>query len=72
MSDINDEPKMSELEIIQQYPNSNLLTNICKSFEDQELTLSATFMGKIIPIYNCNVIGNILENVFLNCFLTFI
>ena len=64
MSYINDEPKMSELEIIQQYPNSNLLTNICKSFEDQELTLSATFMGKIIPIYNCNVIGNILENVF--------
>ena len=38
MSDINHKPTMSELETIQQYPNSESLTNICKSFEEQEIT----------------------------------
>ena len=30
---------MSGLESIQQYPNSEILTNICKSFEEQEISL---------------------------------
>ena len=47
-----------------EYPNSELLTNICKSFENQDISLTVTFMGKCITICNCNVIGNILENVF--------
>ena len=46
------------------YDNSEVLTNICKSFEGQEMTLTATFMGKNIPISNCNAVGDILEDVF--------
>jgi hypothetical protein len=53
-----------ENENIEEYPNSKILINVCKSFEEQEITLTATFMGKIIPIYNCNAIGDILEDVF--------
>jgi len=49
---------------IQEYPNKEILVNLCKTFEEQEITLTATFMGKIIPIYNCNAVGNILEDVF--------
>ena len=55
---------MSDLQIIPQYPNSEMLTNICKSFEEQEISLTATFMGKIISISNCNAVGDILEDVF--------
>ena len=51
-------------ELIQQYPNSDILTNICKSFEEQEISLTVTFMGKSIPICNCNAVGDILEDVF--------
>lgn len=64
MSDIINEPTLSELETIQQYPNSELLTNVCKSFEDQELSLTATFMGKSSIICNCNATGDILEDLF--------
>lgn len=46
------------------YPNSNLLIDICKSFEEQEITILATFMGKNIPISNCNAVGDILEDIF--------
>ena len=55
---------MSGLESIQQYPNSEILTNICKSFEEQDISLTVTFMGKSIPICNCNAVGDILEDVF--------
>ena len=64
MSNVNDEVNMSELEIIQQYPNSELLTNVCKSFEEQEILLTVTFMGKNITICNCNAVGDILEDIF--------
>ena len=52
MSDINNHDNFSELETIQQYPNSEILTSVCKSFEEQEISLTVTFMGKIIPICN--------------------
>jgi hypothetical protein len=55
---------MNTLEIIQEYPNSEILRNICKSFEDNEILLTAIFMGKSITIYNCNAIGIILEDIF--------
>tara|TARA_B110000285_G_C15133411_1_gene625208 strand:- start:1717 stop:2421 length:705 start_codon:yes stop_codon:yes gene_type:complete len=64
MSDINNHSNFSELETIQQYPNSEILTSVCKSFEEQEISLTVTFMGKIIPICNCNAVGDILEDVF--------
>lgn len=63
-NNINHEFNMSELDIIQQYPNSEILINICKSFEEQEISLTVTFMGKNIPICNCNAVGDILEDVF--------
>lgn len=49
---------------IEEYPISEMLINVCKSFEDHEIELTANFMGRHIPIYNCNAVGNILENVF--------
>jgi len=55
---------MSKLEIIKNYQHSDLLINLCKSFEEQEILLTATFMGKSINICNCNVVGNILEDIF--------
>ena len=55
-----DEPKL----LIEQYPNTEALTNICKTFENQAITLTATFMGRAIPITNCNAMGDILENIF--------
>jgi hypothetical protein len=64
MNDILHEPNIAELEIIQEYPNTEMLINVCKSFEEQEVSLTATFMGKSIPIINCNAVGDILENVF--------
>lgn len=64
MSDINNHTNFSELETIQQYPNSEILTSVCKSFEEQEISLTVTFMGKTIPIYNCNALGDVLEDVF--------
>ena len=48
---------------IEEYPNNELLVNVCKTFEEQEIILTATFMGKIIQIYNCNAVGNIFENI---------
>ena len=64
MSEINNHTNFSELETIQQYPNSEILTSVCKSFEGQEISLTVTFMGKIIHICNCNAVGDILEDVF--------
>jgi len=49
---------------LEEYPNREILINICNSFEKQEITLTAIFMEKSIPIYNCNAIGNILEDIF--------
>ena len=49
---------------IQEYPNSEILINICKSFENQYITLIATYMEKSIPIYNCNAVGDILDDIF--------
>lgn len=60
--DINNDTKF--LKTIPQYPNSELLKQVCKSFENQEISLVATFMDKSIPIYNCNAVGDILEDVF--------
>jgi hypothetical protein len=64
MNDHNNDSIISKLETIQDYPNSHALDSVCKSFEDQEITLTATFMGKSITIYNCNAVGDILEDVF--------
>jgi len=49
---------------MEEYPNKEILIHLCKSFEDQELLLNATFMGKCSLIYNCNALGDILEDVF--------
>lgn len=46
------------------YPRSDLLVAVCKSFEEQEITIVATFMGKTIPISNCNAVGDLLEDIF--------
>lgn len=58
------EPTVLELEPVQQYANNEILTTICKSFEGQMITLTVTFMGKSIPICNCNAVGDILEDIF--------
>ena len=55
---------ISIMAIIQDYPNSEILKNICKSFEEQEISLTVTFMGRNIPICNCNAVGDILEDIF--------
>lgn len=52
----------------EEYPFKEKLIKLCKSFENQEITINATFMGKNIPIYNCNLIGNILEDIFYPLF----
>jgi hypothetical protein len=52
------------LENIEEYPNNEILVNLCKSFEEQEITLTAIFMGQNIQIYNCNAVGDILEDIF--------
>jgi len=65
MTDINNHADFSELKtLIQQYPNNEILTNVCNSFEGQEISLTCRFMGKIIPICNCNAAGDILEDLF--------
>jgi hypothetical protein len=53
---------------IEEYPDTEILTNICRTFEDQEITLTARFMKKTTPIYNCNAVGDILEDVFYPMF----
>lgn len=55
---------LSVLKPFSGYPNSEMLNVICKSFEEQEISLTAIFMGKSIPICNCNAVGDILEDIF--------
>jgi hypothetical protein len=50
--------------IIEEYPNSGILCELCKTFENQSLQLYSTFMGNTIPITNCNAVGDIVEDVF--------
>jgi hypothetical protein len=65
MSDISDvEMGDLELESFADYPRSQILIRVCKSFEKMDVGLVATFMGKNIPICNCNAVGDILEDVF--------
>ena len=52
------------LSIIEEYPNNKILFNLCKSFEKEEITLTAKFLEKYIPIFNCNAVGDILEDIF--------
>lgn len=54
---------ISELLPIEKYPNQDILCNLCKSFEGQDIILNATFMGKMFPVYNCNTVGDILEDI---------
>ena len=64
MSETNNEHNIPVLETFKEYPNGEKLIELCKSFEEQEISLTATFMGKIIPICNCNAVGDILEDIF--------
>ncbi len=65
MSEINNKSdNISILETFQEYPKSEILTKLCKSFEEQEISLTATFMGTLIQLKNCNAVGNILEEIF--------
>lgn len=52
----------------QNYDNEDKLIQLCKSFENEKVSLNATFMGKNIPICNCNAVGDILEDVFYPIF----
>jgi hypothetical protein len=49
---------------INQYPDKEKLIKICKSFETEEISLTAICKKKNIPICNCNAVGDILEDVF--------
>ena len=55
---------MTDIDMISQYPNKEILINLCSSFEEQDISLTATFMGKTIAICNCNAVGDILEEIF--------
>jgi len=50
--------------MMNEYPNQEILIGVCKSFEEQEIAITATFMGKCIPISNCNIVGNVVEDIF--------
>lgn len=52
------------IKTIKPYPNTEELIHVCKSFEGQEIVLTATFMNHIISICNCNAVGDILEDIF--------
>jgi hypothetical protein len=54
----------SSKDIIEKYPNTETLINVCKTFEKEEIIFTAQFMGKTMQISNCNAVGNILEDVF--------
>jgi hypothetical protein len=61
------EMELSQTDIIIpiiEYPNNEILLKICKSFEKHKLNLYIEFMGKKIKICNCNIVGNMLEDVF--------
>jgi hypothetical protein len=60
----NRDNKISKLKTIQQYPNTELLTSVCKSFEQDEISFAVTHRGKSSPTCNCNAVGGLLENVF--------
>lgn len=47
------------------YSNLEKLEETCKSFIGKEITLAAVFNGKMIPITNTNLVGDLLEDVFL-------
>jgi hypothetical protein len=53
---------------IEEYEKNEKLYNLCKSFEGQEISITATFMGNIIIINNCNAVGDILEDIFYPIF----
>ena len=55
---------MTDIDMISQYPNKEILINQCSSFEEQDISLTATFMGKTFAICNCNAVGDILEEIF--------
>ena len=61
----NESPKLVKID---EYENKNKLIEICKSFENQYISLNATFMGIEIPVYNCNAVGDILEDIFYPIF----
>jgi hypothetical protein len=64
MAKINKDNNISKLETIQQYPNTELLTSVCKSFEENEISFTVTHRGKSSPICNCNTVRDLLKNVF--------
>lgn len=48
------EPKMNfniENNTIEEYPNNEILVNLCKTFEEQEIRLTATFIFLIGRIF---------------------
>jgi len=47
------------------YRNLRALEERCKSFIGKEITLTAVFNGKTISIKNTNLVGDLLEDVFL-------
>lgn len=56
--------KISLKDKINDYEKTQILINLCKTFEGHIVELYSIFMGKKIKICNCNVIGDILEDIF--------
>lgn len=57
---------INKKENIKEYDNTNKLIDICKKFEDQCIELQATFMENNIYICNCNIVGDLFENIFFH------
>jgi hypothetical protein len=56
----------SEKISIPQYPNKNLLIDICESFKEEIIKFQVIFKNHTIYFCNCNAIGNILESIFFS------
>lgn len=68
MSEINNHTNFSELDIIQQYPNEQILISVCKSFEGQEIIVQSSFMEKKSTVCTCNAVGDMSEELFYPIF----
>ena len=51
---------------IKLYQHENKLIEICNSFIGKSIELTASFNNMIIPIDNCNCVGDIMETLFFN------
>jgi len=64
INNLFDKLSIKEKELIKIYDNTDELIKICKGFENEEIELYATFMKNKIKINNCNIIGDLFEDLF--------